>query len=85
MTSVHTGTARTGDSGRRWLTTIASLIVGSAFFALWFWLLPNWLDFQVDAATTGSWRWLAALPSVLGFAVAIRCVRWLPRVHAWEQ
>ena len=21
------------------------------------------------------WRWLAALPSVLGFAVALRCVR----------
>jgi protein-S-isoprenylcysteine O-methyltransferase Ste14 len=48
--------------------------VGSAFFALWFWLLPSWLGFQVDIARTASWRWIAAVPSVLGFAVAMRCV-----------
>ncbi len=55
----------------QWLTTIASLIVGAAFFALWFWLLPPWLGFRVE---TTHWRWIAALPSVLGFAVALRCV-----------
>ena len=57
--------------GNRWLTTIASLAVGAVFFALWFWLLPRWLGFSVD---TARWRWLAAAPSVLGFAVALRCV-----------
>jgi protein-S-isoprenylcysteine O-methyltransferase Ste14 len=54
------------------LTTLASLAVGTAFFALWFWLLPGWLGFRV--APTANWRWLAAIPSVLGFAVALRCV-----------
>jgi protein-S-isoprenylcysteine O-methyltransferase Ste14 len=74
MPSGQTGIARPADHGQPWLTTIASLIVGSAFFALWFWLLPSWLGFRVDAGRAVSWRWLAALPSVLGFAVAIRCV-----------
>ncbi len=58
----------------RWPTTVASLAVGGAFFALWFWLLPRWLGFGVEAATTARWRWLAAIPSVLGFAVALRCI-----------
>ncbi|MFZ0479888.1 MAG: isoprenylcysteine carboxylmethyltransferase family protein [Terriglobales bacterium] len=56
------------------LTTIASLIVGIGFFALWFWLLPSWLGLRADVARTASWRWIAAVPSVLGFAVALRCV-----------
>jgi protein-S-isoprenylcysteine O-methyltransferase Ste14 len=47
------------------------LIVGTAFFALWFRLLLSWLGFHAD---TARWRWIAALPSVLGFAVALRCV-----------
>ena len=64
---------RTGN-GMQWLTTIASLAVGSAFFALWFWVLPSWLGFRADTARRVSWRWLAALPSMIGFAVAIRCV-----------
>ncbi|MGB9072159.1 MAG: isoprenylcysteine carboxylmethyltransferase family protein [Terriglobales bacterium] len=68
------GGARPKDSGGEWASTIASLIVGAAFFALWFWLLPPWLGFRVDTARTAGWRWIAALPSVLGFAVAIRCV-----------
>jgi protein-S-isoprenylcysteine O-methyltransferase Ste14 len=67
-------TARPNDAGTHWLTTIASLIVGAGFFALWFWLLPNWLGFRADTVRTAPWRWIAALPSVLGFAVAIRCV-----------
>jgi len=74
MASRETDAVRPRDDGAQWLTTIASLIVGSAFFALWFWLLPNWLGFRVDTGRTASWRWIAALPSVLGFAVAIRCV-----------
>jgi len=28
----------------------------------------------VDTTGTGRWRWLAAVPSVLGFAVAFRCI-----------
>ena len=62
---------RSEDHDAQWPTTIASLIVGAAFFALWFWLLPPWLGFRVE---TAHWRWIAALPSVLGFAVALRCV-----------
>jgi protein-S-isoprenylcysteine O-methyltransferase Ste14 len=50
---------------------LASLAVGLAFFALWFWLLPQWLGFRVGAAR---WRWLAVVPSTLGFAIALRCV-----------
>jgi protein-S-isoprenylcysteine O-methyltransferase Ste14 len=41
---------------------------------LWFWLLPQWLGFRVEMGGTARWRWLAALPSVLGFAVALRCI-----------
>src|SRR5271169_3935507 len=74
MTNGQTGTAQPTDHVTQWPTTIASLMVGSAFFALWFWLLPNWLGFQADSARIAPWRWLAALPSVLGFAVAMRCV-----------
>ncbi len=61
------------DDGRG-LAALASLVVGSGFFALWFWLLPRWLNFTVEAAGNAPWRWLAAVPSVLGFAVALRCV-----------
>ncbi len=60
--------------GGHWSTAVASLAVGAAFFALWFWLLPSWLGFHVDTAGAARYRWLAAVPSVLGFAVALRCV-----------
>jgi len=56
-----------------WRSTLASLLVGAGFFALWFWLLPQWLGFQVEAAGAAHSRWVAAIPSVLGFAVA-RCI-----------
>jgi protein-S-isoprenylcysteine O-methyltransferase Ste14 len=48
--------------------------VGTGFFALWFWLLPSWLGFHVDTPGAARWRWIAAVPSVLGFAVAWRCI-----------
>jgi len=71
----HSGAnPRPGDRDANWITPITSLCVGAAFFALWFWLLPSWLGFQVDFARSASWRWIAAAPSVLGFAVALRCV-----------
>jgi protein-S-isoprenylcysteine O-methyltransferase Ste14 len=62
------------DGAERWLTLLASLVVGTAFFLLWFWLLPGWLGFRVEPAEVARWRWLAAVPSVLGFAVALRCI-----------
>jgi protein-S-isoprenylcysteine O-methyltransferase Ste14 len=60
--------------GDRWPTALASLTVGAAFFSLWFWLLPGWLGFRVATTGATNLRWLAAIPSVLGFAVALRCV-----------
>jgi len=60
--------------GYRWLIAAAVLAVGTAFFDLWFWLPPGWLGFSVEMAGAARWRWLAAVPSVLGFAVALRCV-----------
>jgi len=62
------------SSGDRWPTALASLLVGAAFFSLWFWLLPQWLGFRVETAGAAQWKWLAAIPSVLGFAGALRCV-----------
>ena len=63
-----------GDRDTHWPTTFASLAVGGAFFALWFWLLPKWLGFHVETTGWARWRRIAVLPSVLGFAVALRCV-----------
>src|SRR5919108_4747681 len=60
--------------GEKWMSALAALVVGMAFFALWFWLLPGWLGFRVETAGAARRRWLAAIPSVLGFAVALRCV-----------
>jgi hypothetical protein len=34
----HTATAPVSVNSRQWLTTVCSLAVGTAFFALWFWL-----------------------------------------------
>jgi protein-S-isoprenylcysteine O-methyltransferase Ste14 len=74
MISGGSGTTTSPDDEARWFTALASLVVGAAFFALWFWLLPRWLGFSAEMAKQARWRWLAAVPSVLGFAVALRCI-----------
>ena len=74
MATPCSGTGQHTEDVNDWLTTVASLAVGIAFFALWFWLLPSWLGFRIDRAGAAHWRWIAALPSVLGFAVTFRCV-----------
>jgi protein-S-isoprenylcysteine O-methyltransferase Ste14 len=74
MTAEQFKSNRALASENPWLPTIAALAVGVAFFSLWFWLLPGWLGLHVEIAGGSYWRWLAAIPSVLGFAVALRCV-----------
>ena len=74
MTNPNSGNIPIGSHEQHWPIAIAALAVGTAFFSLWFWLLPQWFGFRVELAGTAHWRWLAALPSVLGFAVALRCV-----------
>jgi protein-S-isoprenylcysteine O-methyltransferase Ste14 len=68
------GTKQHTEHDNNWLPTVASLAVGTAFFALWFWLLPFWSHLRIDTAGVAPWRWIAALPAVLGFAVASRCI-----------
>ena len=74
MTDVQSAPAPANRHSDGWLAALASLAVGAAFLGLWFWLLPLWLGFTVDTAGAARWRWLAAIPSVLGFAVALRCI-----------
>jgi protein-S-isoprenylcysteine O-methyltransferase Ste14 len=74
MTTEHVGTSNDMQGGAHWLTAAASLAVGASFFALWFWLLPSWLGFQMDASNNARWHWIGVVPSVLGFAVALRCI-----------
>jgi protein-S-isoprenylcysteine O-methyltransferase Ste14 len=74
MTTAQSGQLPSKTGPEQWLTLFGSLAVALAFFALWFWLLPGWLGFRVETAGAARWRWLAAIPSVLGFAVALRCV-----------
>ena len=74
MTDAQSTRAPAAGHDNRWLTAVASLAVGGAFFSLWFCLLPRWLGFSVEIAGAARWRWLAAIPSVLGFSVALRCI-----------
>lgn len=74
MTGTEVGTAGHSEGNGDWLAAGASLLVGAGFFALWFWLLPRWLGFHVDTTGAARLRWIAVVPSVLGFAVALRCV-----------
>src|SRR5215475_7245344 len=62
------------EPGGKWLSLAGSVAVGAGFFSLWFWLLPKWLGFQVPSLGEANWRWLAGILSILGFAVALRCV-----------
>jgi protein-S-isoprenylcysteine O-methyltransferase Ste14 len=70
----HAGTVPGGDGGEHWPAAVASMAVGAAFLALWFWLLPHWLGFHVDTEGAARWRWIAAVPAISGFAVALRCI-----------
>ena len=63
-----------GNSATRWAVAIASLAAGCVFFAFWLWLLPKWFGLRVDVAHGAPWRWIAAVLSVVGFSVALRCV-----------
>jgi protein-S-isoprenylcysteine O-methyltransferase Ste14 len=74
MTSILSEGTHPAERWSQYLTAVAAMLVGAAFFALWFWLLPGWLGFQVEIAGAARWRWVAAIPSILGFAVALRCV-----------
>ena len=58
MTDERFGSVPAVEHGDRWLTAVASLAVGSAFFGLWFWLLPQCLGFRVEMAGPAHWRWL---------------------------
>jgi len=71
---ITSGHVAGNGNGLRWLRAAASLLVGACFFTLWFWLLPQWLGFRVAAAGEARWRWIAAVPSIIGFTIALRCV-----------
>ena len=73
MSSPEPDRAGASNAGRG-LATVASLIVGTAFLALWFWLLPSWLEFRAGTAAVMPWRWLAAIPAVVGFTLALNCI-----------
>jgi protein-S-isoprenylcysteine O-methyltransferase Ste14 len=74
MISGQAGASQSSNRDTNWPTAVASLAVGAGFLALWFWLLPPWLGFQLDTLGVARWRWIAVVPSVLGFAVAIKCI-----------
>jgi protein-S-isoprenylcysteine O-methyltransferase Ste14 len=74
MATSHADSPHSTGPALQILSALGSLAVGAAFFALWFWLLPGWLGFQTDLHNISPWRWLAAVPSILGFAVALRCI-----------
>jgi protein-S-isoprenylcysteine O-methyltransferase Ste14 len=74
MTRTQFGREPNSDGGLHWLTTAASLTVGTGFLALWFWLVPPWLSFQFEIAGVEQWRWVGALPAAVGFAVALKCI-----------
>src|SRR5215471_3258108 len=87
MTTAHSERILSFVEDRRWLTVSASLAVGSGFFALWFWLLPHWLGFDVELAGTARWRLLAAVPSrrlvVVGFFRYVRNPMYLGLSVGW--
>ena len=74
MTHGQSGSFPAPAHGDRWLPAAAFVAAGAAFFALWFWLFSRWSSLRAETAGMANWRWLAALPSMLGFSVALRCV-----------
>src|SRR5262249_56037202 len=74
MTNPNSGNIPIISHEQHWPTTVAALAVSTAFFSLWFWLLPQWLGFRVEMAGAAHWRWLAAPPPLVGFAVSLPCV-----------
>jgi protein-S-isoprenylcysteine O-methyltransferase Ste14 len=74
MTSGPSGALPSTNRGANWPTAIASLCAGASFLALWFWLLPSWLGFHDYTIRGAGWRLIAAVPSLLGFLVAIKCI-----------
>lgn len=74
MTHTKSGRDMEISYHERWLSAMAALFAGACFFALWFWLLPLWLGFRIEMAGAARVRWLAVVPSVIGFAVALKCV-----------
>ena len=74
MTHAQSEGPRNWDRGAQWLSALAALAVGTGFLGLWFWLLPRWLGFHVETEGAARWRLLAAIPSALGFSVALRCI-----------
>jgi protein-S-isoprenylcysteine O-methyltransferase Ste14 len=74
MARGQSGGKRAISQSSNWPTTVAALLVGAGFFGLGFWLLPGWLGFRAETASVSRWRWQVAVPSVLGFAVALLCI-----------
>jgi len=74
MTNGKTGAKDDLDRSPHWPIILLSLIIGTGFLAFWFWLLPPLLGFHVDLSGAARWRWIAAIPSVLGFTVGLRCI-----------
>ena len=68
------GASSNANRGSSAPAAIASLCVGAAFLALWFWLLPGWLGFHDLASGAAGWRAIFLVPAALGFAVAIKCI-----------
>src|SRR5260370_20798374 len=82
MTGGQSGSIPAAGFSGRWASAIGSLAVGGPFFALWFWLLPQWLGLHVEMAGAARRPWLAAVPRGPGLACGPRSVSdfgWLGR------
>jgi hypothetical protein len=65
MSGGQSGGKRAISQTNHWPATVEALVVGAAFFASSFWLLPGWFGFRIEIAGASHWRCLAANPSVL--------------------
>jgi hypothetical protein len=82
MTNPNSGNVPISSHEQHWPIAIAALAVGTAFFSLWFWLLPQWIGFHVEAGTA-HWRWLASFTVSIGIrgCSALRLGFWLDRAR----